>query len=187
MHAQLTNNGRLLYDFELSGNCHKVRLLLSFLGVECQRVPVDLAGREQKSDWFLRLNPRGQVPVLMDGGRVYWDSSAIMVYLAYSYDEEEAWFPDDVELQVQILQWMSLAQNEIQFGLARARAAHVFGRQVDMEDCRRIADVALGALERGLDHSRWLVGNAPTLADVACYPYVAWPTRGGLRCSPTRP
>lgn len=180
MHAQLNKKDRILHDFELSGNCYKVRLLLSLLGLEYRRMPVDLAGREQKSDWFLKLNPRGQVPVLVDCGKAYWDSSAIMVYLARSYGEEAEWFPSDVERQVRVLQWMSLAQNEILYGLARARAAYRFGRKVDMDDCQRLGEVALAALERGLAWGPWLVGDRPSLADVACYPYVALSHEGGI-------
>ena len=52
-----------LYDFELSGNCYKVRLMLSILGLPFETVPVDFyPGREHRSDWFLRLNPLGQLP-----------------------------------------------------------------------------------------------------------------------------
>ena len=52
-----------LYDFELSGCCYKVRLLLNILKVSCERVPVDFANKEHKTDNFLRLNPLGEVPV----------------------------------------------------------------------------------------------------------------------------
>ena len=55
-----------LYDFELSGNCYKVRLLLSLLGLEWEPVTVDLMHGEERAPEFLRLNPRAQVPVLMD-------------------------------------------------------------------------------------------------------------------------
>lgn len=56
-----------LYDFELSGNCYKVRLMLSLLGLEAKLVPVALMKGSQKSPQFLKLNPLGQVPVLTDG------------------------------------------------------------------------------------------------------------------------
>ena len=52
-----------LYDYELSGNCYKLRLLLSFLQIEYKTVPVEFyPGREHKSEWFLRINPLGQLP-----------------------------------------------------------------------------------------------------------------------------
>jgi hypothetical protein len=50
-----------LYDMPLSGNCHKVRLLLSLLSLPYQTHPVDLVGGEQRSPDYLKLNPFGQV------------------------------------------------------------------------------------------------------------------------------
>ncbi|HER20211.1 MAG TPA: glutathione S-transferase, partial [Chromatiales bacterium] len=56
-----------LYDFPLSGNCHKVRLLLSMLGIDYERVTIDVVKNETASPEFTRINPRGQVPFLVDG------------------------------------------------------------------------------------------------------------------------
>ena len=66
-----------LYDFELSGNCHRVRLLLSLLGQKHESVTVNLMQGENREPWFLKLNPRGQVPTLDDGGTVVWDSEGL--------------------------------------------------------------------------------------------------------------
>lgn len=55
-----------IYDLELSGNCHKVRLMSALLGVEYELIPVDLFGGEHKSPQFLQLNPLGQVPVVVE-------------------------------------------------------------------------------------------------------------------------
>src|SRR3569832_892501 len=59
-----------LYDFQLSGHCHRVRLMLSLLGVDYETIPVDLVGGEHKREPFLSLNPMGQVPVLRAGDAV---------------------------------------------------------------------------------------------------------------------
>ena len=76
-----------LYDYELSGNCYKLRLLLSFLKIDYKTVPVEFyPGREHKSEWFLSINPLGQLPVIDDDGFVLRDAQAILVYLASRYD-----------------------------------------------------------------------------------------------------
>ena len=76
-----------LYDYELSGNCYKLRLLLSFLKIEYKTVPVEFyPGQEHKSDWFLKINPLGQLPVIDDDGFMLRDAQAILVYLASRYD-----------------------------------------------------------------------------------------------------
>ena len=100
-----------LYDYELSGNCYKLRLLMSFLGVEWKTVPIDFyPGREHKSEWFLRLNPLGQLPVIDDDGFVLRDAQAILVYLAAKYDPSNTWYPrDNPAMLGEISQWLSFA------------------------------------------------------------------------------
>ena len=72
-----------LYDYELSGNCYKLRLFMSFLHIPYKTVPIDFyPGREHKSEWFLKINPLGQLPVIDDDGYVLRDAQAILVYLA---------------------------------------------------------------------------------------------------------
>lgn len=77
-----------LYDFALPGHCHKIRLLLSLLKVGYASILVNLLKQEQKSACFLKLNPFGQVPVLVDGEASLRDSQAILVYLARQYVDE---------------------------------------------------------------------------------------------------
>jgi glutathione S-transferase len=74
-----------LYHSPVSGNAYKVQLFLTLLGLEHELVPVDLAAGQNRTEEFLRLNPRGQIPVLVDGAATIWDSQAILVYLARSH------------------------------------------------------------------------------------------------------
>ena len=83
-----------LYDFELSGSCYKVRLLLNILKVSCERIPVDFVRKEHKTERFLKLNPLGEIPVLEDGDVLLRDAQAILVYIARTYDRSNTWFPD---------------------------------------------------------------------------------------------
>lgn len=76
-----------LYSHRLSGNCHKVRLLLGFLGLDYEEHLVDFEGGEHQQAPFLTLNPAGTIPVLDDDGTVIVDSQAILVYLAARYAE----------------------------------------------------------------------------------------------------
>ncbi|HEY3583408.1 MAG TPA: glutathione S-transferase N-terminal domain-containing protein, partial [Casimicrobiaceae bacterium] len=85
-----------LYDFPLSGNCYRVRLFLSLLGMHYELKPVDLVKGEHRQPPFLELNPRGQVPTLEDDGTVVWDSMAILVYLARKYGGEK-WLPGSAD------------------------------------------------------------------------------------------
>ena len=100
-----------LYDYELSGNCYKLRLLLNFLKVEYERVPVDFyPGREHKSDWFFQINPLGQLPALDHDGFVLRDAQAILAYLAAKFDSGHKWYPTgNAEILGKINMWLSFA------------------------------------------------------------------------------
>ena len=93
-----------LYNLARSGNCHKVRMLLAQLGVPHELVTVDLPSGESKSPAFLKLNPRGQIPVLEDAGEIIWDSQAILVYLARSVSSE-TWLPTAPLAMARVMQW----------------------------------------------------------------------------------
>ncbi|OAI19409.1 glutathione S-transferase [Methylomonas koyamae] len=168
-----------LYDMELSGNCYKIRLLCGLLGIDYERVAVDLMQGQHKTEDFLRLNPRGQIPVLEDAGALIWDSSAILLYLARQYGGEQ-WLPLAAKPMAEVMQWLSLAQNELLYGLARARAAKKFNRPWDVEQCQQHGRLGLQVLERQLATNAWLAGSQPTIADIACYPYVALAPEGGV-------
>jgi glutathione S-transferase len=161
-----------LYDFALSGNCYKVRLLLSFLALEHNAIAVDLPARAQKSGEFLHVNLLGQVPVLDDDNIVIRDSQAILVYLARRYGGE-SWLPIDAEGLARVTQWLSNAANEIAHGLAAARAYHLMNRACDIELATQRAHALLDTLNKHLQSRQWLELERPTIADIACFPYVA--------------
>lgn len=167
------------YDFELSGNCHKIRMMLSFLGLEYERVDVDLRKKDQLKPEFKTLNRLHKVPVLVDDGLVLRDSAAIMIYLARSHGKLE-WYPDSPADMAEIQQWLSFSVNEVFNGLAMARAIVIFNREFDSRLAHAISDVALDMLEFRLREHEWLALDRFTLADIACYPYAALAHEGGI-------
>jgi len=168
-----------LYDRDISGNAYKARLLLALLNLPYERVNVDLPGGENRKPEFLRLNPRGQIPVIEDDGLVFWDSTAILVYLARRYGGEQ-WLPTDPAAMAEVMQWLALAQNEILYGLARARAINLFKRPWNLEEAQAAGRRALDVLQERLAGHQWLALERPTIADVACFPYAALAPEGGV-------
>lgn len=137
-----------------------------------------------KTPEFLQLSPRGQLPVLEDNGRVLWDSTAILVYLASSYGKS-SWLPQEPYGLAEVTQWLALEQNEGRYGLAPARAISLgdptlFAQLGNLEECKNLAQIALMVLESRLESRLWLVGRQITIADIACYPYVALASEGGI-------
>lgn len=172
-----------LYDFERSGNCYKVRLLLSMLGLAYRRERIDSTTGETQTEAFRQINPRGQIPVLVDGDVTIWDSMAILVYLARRYGDEH-WLPSDPLGEARVMQWLAVSENELQYGLARARVAVLFDKPFDIEQCHREAAPGLQAMQQRLAGADWLAGDHPTIADLACYPYVALAGDGRFSLEP---
>ncbi|WP_137918705.1 glutathione S-transferase [Hydrogenophaga sp. 2FB] len=175
-----------LYDYELSGNCYKVRFLLHQLGVEHEKVAVNFfPGREHKEAWFLeQVNPNGQIPVIDDGGYLLRDAQAILVYLASRFDAARRWYPEDPQTRGQIHLWLATA-DDITRTASAARLHDALGYDVDIEACRQGAKAVFRTLddhlaERQATGKTWLAADHPTIADVACFPYAALAPEGGI-------
>ncbi len=171
-----------LYDAPISGNCQKVRMMLSILGIKYEKVPVSLPDGEQKTPAYLAVNPMGKVPVIDDDGVQIWDSQAILVYLARKYGGKE-WYPDDAESMGQIQKWLALAANEMFNGPAIARAMIIFKREGDQEKPRKAGEATLAVLNGWLEKHDWLACGHPTIADIAVYPYAALAWEGNVDMS----
>ncbi|WP_313619663.1 glutathione S-transferase [Achromobacter sp.] len=167
------------YRYALSGHAHRVALMLSLLDVPHQVIDVDLRAREQKHPEFLALNAFGQVPVIDDNGVVIADSTAILVYLAKRYGGE-AWLPEDPAGAASVQRWLSAASGPLASGPAAARLVTLFGAPYDVESTLARAHALLAVMEGELGRRDYLAGSAPTIADVACYAYVAHAPEGNV-------
>ena len=96
-----------LFQMQDSGNCYKIRLLLSHLKIDCEYVTVDILKHEARSKEFLKKNPNGKVPTLqVEEDRYLAESNTILWYLA----EGTSYFPIDKFEQALVLQWMGFEQ-----------------------------------------------------------------------------
>ncbi len=167
-----------LYRHELSGHAHRVETFLSILQKDYELVNVDLMAGEQRTEAFLKLNPFGQVPVLVDGEVTLSDSTAILVYLARKYGQE--WLPTDALGQARVQRWLSVASGEVAAGPGAARLVKLFGAPLDHEAAVTKAHKLLGTLESHLSEHKFLAADKPTIADLAVYTYVAHAPEGGV-------
>ncbi len=171
-----------IHHFAKSGHAHRALVFAKLAGIAHEAVPVDLAAGAHKSPEFLAMNPNGQVPVIEDGEVIVSDSNAILVYLARTYAPN--WIPDDAIGEANVQRWLTLAAGEIAFGSCAARLITVFGAPLDPGFATATAKKAMSRLEYGLDGSEWLVGNHPTIADVAVYSYTAHAPEGNVSLTP---
>lgn len=176
-----------LYDYVLSVNCYKQRLMMSILGLAYTSVPIDFyPGWEHKGANFSKINRLGHIPVLDDDGFVLRDAHAILIYLASKYDPTGRWYPvDDPRLLGETASWLLFAEGTT--NTASAARLHVnLGYNFDLPAVQagahrlfRVLDEHLWLQERrGLD---W-VGSSdhPTVAELAIFPDVALSEEGGI-------
>ena len=174
-----------LYLAAPSGNSYKVRILLSLLNVAHERVFLDHKAKEHKQPPFLKLNPRGEVPVLEDDGHVFWDSAACLVYIARKHGGDQ-WLPGAPGPMAEVMQWVALAGNEIQFGLQYARRGVLQDRWTagNLEQGHAMGRVALNVMEQRLKSNDWLAIGRPSIADIACFPYIETAPEAKLALDP---
>lgn len=172
-----------LYRHALSGHSHRVELFLSLLELDYELVDVDLMTGEQKSDKFLKLNPNGQVPVLDDNGIIIYDSNANLVYLAHKYDDGH-WLPGDPVGAAKVQQWLSTAAGPIASGPATARLITVFGANYNADEVIKRSNELLTVINSQLENHSFLVGDGPTIADIAAYSYIAHAPEGNISLQP---
>jgi len=170
----------LLYDHPDSGNCYKVRLLCSHLGLPLERRELDVVDRTNRPEVIGHLNPALRVPVLvLDDGRPLVESNAIIGYLA----EGTEYVSEDPYERARTLGWQFFEQYEIEPNIAVARFWALFGIEASDEQ-RRLkhegGHKALSALERGLADRSWLAGGRYSIADISLYAYTHVAAEGGF-------
>jgi glutathione S-transferase len=164
-----------LYEYELSSDSYKARLLLSMLEVGyTSRLVEYYPGREHRSDWFLAINPRGELPVLIDEGVTVEGAQRVLVHIARAHDPAGTWYPNSDTQRDSMSTWLSFADALMPTcGAARLHDA-LLQHDIDVAACRSGALELLRSLDEHLwfgeeEGSAWLCSGAqPTVADIAC-------------------
>lgn len=168
------------------GPTRSLRVLwaLQELDAEFEFVPVNILAGETQRPEFLRLNPAGKLPVLVDGDLVLTESAAIVMYLAEKY-AAKGLMPTDLEERAQAYRWSLFAVTELEVPLWRI-AKHTF---LYPEDRRLPAEIALArqdftamavVLERHMAGRDFIVGSTMTIADCITAYVVDWGNEVGL-------
>jgi glutathione S-transferase len=151
---------------------------LKELDADFEFVPVNILAGEQRHPNFLRLNPAGKVPVLVDGDLVLTESAAIVMYLADKY-RDRGLLPADLKERAQAYRWIMFAVTELEQPLWRI-ARHTF---LYPEVNRLPADVALAReefvamatiLDNHMDGRQFIVGDGMTIADCVTAWVIDW-------------
>lgn len=153
--------------------------LLEELGLEFEHIPLDYRSTELRSPEYLAINPNGQVPTLIDGELVLWESMAINLYLASRYGRASGLWPDTPQGEGLTYQWSFWVMTEVELALLTL----LFHRRL-LPEVERDADKAarnegilrrpFGILDAALADRAWLVAERFTLADLNVAAVLAW-------------
>ncbi len=161
-----------LYHFP-SPNPQKVTFALLELGLDCEKIPVNLAQGEQKKPEFLAVNPAGRVPVLVDGDVKLTESHAILGYLG---DKTGRLWPTSPRGRAGALQWLFFLSQHImpaasQVALRiRAKVTGVAVDELVVAQGEQALNAVLPVIEGHLAESKWMLGGEFSLVDCAYCP-----------------
>jgi glutathione S-transferase len=151
-------------------NGHKASVALEELGLPYTVQPVDLGAGDQKQDWFLRINPNGRIPAIVDCGNddfAVFESGAILVYLAEMTGQL---LPADPKARSVTMQWLMFQMGGLGPMMGQANVFHRYWQEKIppviaryQNESRRLLEV----LDGRLAESRYLAGDDYTIADIA--------------------
>lgn len=149
----------------------RVHWLLNALRLEYEEVPVNILEGENRNPEFLKLNPAGKVPVLVDGDTVLTESSAIQLYLAEKFPQAGL-IPQSLTEKGQMYQWIFFLVGEVEQPLWRI-ARNTSGlypehehQPLDVQIASRECKAMVAVLEQHMTGRQFLVGDHVSVADM---------------------
>ncbi|SEF86174.1 glutathione S-transferase [Billgrantia desiderata] len=171
-----------VYGDRRSGNCYKIQLLMSHLGIEHEWIDVDILAGDTRRPQFLAKNRNGKIPLLeLPSGEYLAESNAILDYLAHG----TAYLPNEPLAMARVLSWQFFEQYSHEPYIAVARfIAKYLGlpeeRRAEYEGKQAGGYKALDVMEQTLAASPYLAGETLSVADVALYAYTHVAHEGGF-------
>jgi glutathione S-transferase len=171
----------ILYGNRESGHSYKVRLMLALTQTPHEYRPVDISlPRDQRPAEFRQVSKYGEVPVLVDRGQAYVQSDAILLHLA---QRTMKFHGRDAVDHDQVREWLFWEANRIGMSVPNLRYAlrwvpETRPEVLDWLRARALAD--LDRMNSEFAGRRFLLGDIPTVADIACCGYLYWPDQAGL-------
>jgi GSH-dependent disulfide-bond oxidoreductase len=153
-------------------NGWKISIALAEMQLPYELKVIDFAQNEQKSDWYMKINPNGRIPALIDDGFSLFESGAILIYLA---EKTGRFLPKDVHARSRVLQWLMFQMSGVGPMMGQA---NVFLRyfperiQAAIDRYQREVTRLFAVMERQLAAHEYISGDY-TIADMALWPWVS--------------
>ncbi len=162
----------------------RVWLALEYKGLAYDLRVLSFDAGDNRQAHFLKVNPRGRVPAIVDGDFALYEANAIVEYLEEQYPATRRLFPGTTRDRARVRRWISEVDDDC------VRTIHDLGAAVSAAKKRgdgaglaaaRQAVLKELALVAGLMRGEYLAGSGPTAADFALYPSLALLARYDLR------
>lgn len=154
-----------------TGNGNKPKILLSLLNVKYTLHLFPWPTPEIKKEWYLKINPNGLIPLIVDGDVTLYESNAILLYIAETYDKEGKFSykldKNPIEYWQQV-QWLFFQSTQYTAAW-RSLIALIFSNSTNEEDFKKALDgydKVYAVLEDQLKKSKNIVGEKFSIADV---------------------
>jgi len=179
----------ILHEYAASGNCYKIRLAAALAGKPLERREYDILKGETRTAAFLtNVNANGRIPVLQADDRFLPESNAAAFYVA----EGTALIPDAPFDRADMLRWMFWEQYNHEPNIATVRFWMGWVGEENLNELQRAmlpgkregGDAALRLMDEHLANRDWLVGDAPSVADICLYAYTHVAEEGGFELAP---
>ena len=167
--------GLHLLHFDMSSCSQKVRIVFRELGLPFTPHPINLMKDEQQTDWYLGINPRGEVPVLVHDGAVHTESNDIIQYIDENFASPEKSLLPQSESERQAMQTLLDLENDLHGDLRTVTftylAPDLKNRAGDKDSLDFIGrfQSAFQALDKQLSSSTYLLGDRLTLLDISWF------------------
>jgi GSH-dependent disulfide-bond oxidoreductase len=153
-------------------NGWKVSIALEEMALPYELRVIDFATNEQKSEWYVKLNPNGRIPTLLDDGFALFESGAILIYLA---EKTGQFLPGDVQRRSRVIQWLMFQMSAIGPMMGQA---NVFLRyfpeniQPVIDRYQREVTRLFGVMDGQLAGHEYIASDY-SIADMALWPWVS--------------
>ncbi len=157
-----------------SGNVQKVLFLLEEMKLPYAREDYGRQFNNTQDEAYLKLNPNGKVPTLVDGDNVIWESNTILRYLCNKQKNADL-YPGDPAARSQVerwMDWMLAALNPPYLGIFKEAKKAPGERAASWDADSKELKAQLEILDRGMAGNPWAVGANFSLADIALAPVV---------------
>jgi GSH-dependent disulfide-bond oxidoreductase len=164
-------------------NGWKISIALEEMGLPYEMRVIDFKSNDQKADWYLKLNPNGRIPTLVDNGFAIFESGAILVYLA---EKTGKFLPKDVRGRSRVIQWLMFQMSGVGPMMGQA---NVFLRyfpekiQSAIDRYQREVTRLFGVLDGQLAGREYIAGDY-SIADMALWPWVSGYEWSGVSVDP---